>query len=245
MKERFPALIALFLLIVLVLGTWWAAGYTQRAVDIDPPRRYTHEMDAWARNFIMLRTGPDGQPINRLQAVYGEHFPDDDSYVLTDPRAVGLRPGTPVTVATGKQGIMYGGGKRILLEHDAHMHRQADNETPALDVRSEKLEMLPDEDIVFTDLPAVVVRGQSQMQGKGMKYNNRTRQLEVYAATNVEISGAESQPRTRPGAAAAPATNAPAARATGPGRAAPDNAQPTPAGQPSAAPANRSTDTQP
>ena len=240
MKERFPALIALFLLIVLVLGTWWAAGYTQRAVDIDPPRRYTHEMDAWARNFTMLRTGLDGQPINRLQAVYGEHFPDDDSYVLTDPRAVGLRPGTPVTVATGKQGIMYGGGKRILLEQDAHMHRQADSDTPALDVRSEKLEMLPDDDVIFTDLPAVVVRGQSQMQGTGMKYNNRTRQLEVYAATNVEISGAESQPRARTGSPATPAEGA-----SRPGAAAPGATQAPSAGQPKARPANRSPETKP
>ena len=36
MKERFPSLIALFLLVVLVLSSWWAADYAQRAVQVAP-----------------------------------------------------------------------------------------------------------------------------------------------------------------------------------------------------------------
>ncbi|ARP84978.1 LPS export ABC transporter periplasmic protein LptC [Bordetella genomosp. 9] len=193
MKERFPSLIALFLLVLLVVGTWWAADYTQRAVPTDPPRRLTHEMDSWSRDFIMVRTDADGKPINRLEGVYGEHYPDDDSYVVTDPRAVGLRPNTPITVATSDTATMYEGGKRIVMNKNAHMHRQADQDTPPLDVRSEQLVLLPDEDLITTDLPALVTRGQSRMNGKGMKYNNKTRQLEVYASTNVEIAPADTR----------------------------------------------------
>jgi lipopolysaccharide export system protein LptC len=210
MKERFPSLIALFLLLALVLGTWWAADYTQRAVPTDPPRRLTHEMDAWSRNFVMVRTDVDGKPINRLEGDYGEHYPDDDSYVVSNPRAVGLRPNTPVTVATSETATMYEGGKRIVMDKDAHMHRQADADTPPLDVRSQQLVLLPDEDLITTDLPALVTRGQSRMNGTGMKYNNKTRQLEVYASTNVEIAPADTQraqPKPNPpaGSSAAPA----------------------------------------
>ncbi|ARP79668.1 LPS export ABC transporter periplasmic protein LptC [Bordetella genomosp. 8] len=193
MKERFPSLIALFLLLVLVVGTWWAADYTQRAVPIDPPRRLTHEMDAWSRNFVMVRTGEDGKPINRMEGDYGEHYPDDDSYVVTNPRAVGLRPNTPITVATSQTATMYQGGKRIVMDKDAHMHRQPDADTPPLDVRSEQLVILPDEDTISTTLPALVTRGQSRMNGTGMKYNNKTRQLEVFSSTNVEIAPADTQ----------------------------------------------------
>jgi lipopolysaccharide export system protein LptC len=212
MKERFPSLIALFLLVLLVVGTWWAADYTKHAVPTDPPRRLTHEMDSWSRDFIMLRTSPDGKPINRLQGDYGEHFPDDDSYVVTNPNAVGLRPGTPVTVATSDTATMYEGGKRIVMNKNAHMHRQPDADTPALDVRSEKLVLLPDDDLITTDLPALVTRGQSRMNGTGMKYNNKTRQLEVFSSTNVEIAPADTQkaaPRneSRPGNGASSSRN--------------------------------------
>ncbi|OZI37038.1 LPS export ABC transporter periplasmic protein LptC [Bordetella genomosp. 10] len=193
MKERFPSLIALFLLLALVVGTWWAADYTQRAVQNDPPRRYTHEMDSWSRNFTMVRTDVDGKPINRLEGDYGEHYPDDDSYVVTMPRAVGLRPGSPVTIGTSLTGTMYEGGKRIVMEKQAHLHRMPDADTPPMDVHSEKLIILPDDDVMYTDLPALVTRGKSTMNGTGMKYNNKTRQLEVFSASNVNIDNTDTQ----------------------------------------------------
>ena len=35
-ERTFSFLIALFLLVVLVLSSWWAADYAQRAVQVDP-----------------------------------------------------------------------------------------------------------------------------------------------------------------------------------------------------------------
>jgi lipopolysaccharide export system protein LptC len=191
MKERFPALIALFLLIALVAGTWWAADYAQRAIPIDPPRRLTHEMDAWSRNFVMLRTDAQGRPINRLKGEYAEHFPDEDSYHITAPRAIGLQIGSPITIATSLTAIMERGGERIIMNGDAYVHRVPDANNDALDVRSQQLILLPNEDVVYTTLPAEVIKGYSRMSGKGMRYNNKLRQLEVSATTNVEIAGSE------------------------------------------------------
>ena len=71
MKERAPALIAIVLLISLVIGTWWAADYAQRAIAIDPPRRITHEPDSWASDFVVVRSDAEGvaMALNGLQAV--------------------------------------------------------------------------------------------------------------------------------------------------------------------------------
>ncbi|CAM4378953.1 LPS export ABC transporter periplasmic protein LptC [Bordetella muralis] len=200
MKERLPALIALLLLIALVACTWWAADYAQRAIPVDPPRRLTHEMDSWARDFVMLRTDPQGKPINRMEGKYVEHFPDDDSYHVTAPRAIGQQEANPITVGTANTAVMEQGGKRIVMNGKAHLHRQQDAQNDALDVRSEQLIILPDEDVIYTDLPAVVLKGNSRMSGTGMHYNNKTRQLQVSASTDVEISGSETRGRTRNGA---------------------------------------------
>ncbi|AZY53847.1 LPS export ABC transporter periplasmic protein LptC [Bordetella avium] len=193
MKERLPTLIALFLLVSLVISTWWAADYAQRAIPIDPPRRITHEKDAWSRDFVMLRTDAQGKPINRMEGVYGEHFPDDDSYHVVSPRAIGQQANNPVTVAVSKTAIMEEGGKRVVMNGDAHVHRNGDANNDALDVRSQQLILIPDDDLVFTDLPAQVIKGNSRMNGTGMRYNNKTRQLEVHASTDVEIAGSESR----------------------------------------------------
>lgn len=200
MKERLPALVALILLITLVAGTWWAADYAQRAIPIDPPARLTHEMDSWARDFVMLRTDPTGKPINRMEGTYAEHFPDDDSYHVTEPRAVGQQAANPITVGTADTAIMEQGGKRIIMNGSAHVHRQPDAENDALDVRSEQLIIVPEDDVIYTDLPAVIHKGNSRMSGKGMHYNNKTRQLQVSASTDVEIAGSETRGRTRDGA---------------------------------------------
>jgi len=195
MKDRLPSIVAILLLTGLVIGTWWAADYAQRAVPIDPPRRVTHEPDHWASQFVLIRTDEQGTVINRLEGEYLEHFPDDDSYEIQKARAIGQQPGSPLTVATSDTAVMDEEGTRVVMKGNAHVHRQADSENLPLDVKSDVLIVLPDEDVVHTDRPALVVHGNSTMNGKGMRYDNSTRQLQVYSATDVKISGQDTQER--------------------------------------------------
>jgi len=195
MKERLPSLIALVLLTTLVGLTWWAADYAQRAVPVDPPARLTHEPDAWGQNVVMLRTDPFGLPINRLEADYLEHYPDDDSYAITRPRATGLRADNPVTVGTAERAIVDQDGLRISMNGDARLHRVADAQRAALDVYSEQIILLTDQDVAHTDLPAEVLQGRSRMNGTGLRYDNRSRQLVIHAASDVEIAAQDTRSR--------------------------------------------------
>lgn len=192
MKERFPTFIAIALLAILVAGTWWAAGYAQRSIQIDPPPRMTHDPDSWADNFVMVRTDPAGVAANRLEGQKMQHYPDDDSYTITAPKAIGQQPGSPITVGTSKTAVMDKDGSRIIMSGDAHLHRLPGQDGKALDVKSAQLTLLPDKDVVFTNLPALVVNGNSTMNGKGMHYDNKTRKLQVFSATDVKISGQDS-----------------------------------------------------
>lgn len=209
MREKFPSLVALALLFVLVAATWWAADYADRALAIDPPARKTHEMDSWARNFVMLRTDPSGLPINRLEGDLARHYPDDDSYDIEKPRAVGMQPGNPVTVGTSDTAVMDQKGARIVMKGNAHIHRPADAERQELDVRSEQLTILPNSDEVFTDLPAQVTQGRSRMNGTGMRYNNKTRQLQVFSSSDVEIAGEDMRRPSSPAKATPTQQNRP------------------------------------
>lgn len=192
MKERLPAFVAIALLIILVIGTWWAADYTQRAIQIDPPPRMTHDPDSWARNFVLVRTDTSGTAINRLEGDAMRHYPDDDSYAITEARAIGQQPGSPITIGTSDTAVMDRDGTRIIMSGNAHLHRMPAQDRNALDVKSEQLTLLPDQDVVFTDLPALVINGKSTMNGKGMRYDNKTRVLQVFSASDVKISGQDS-----------------------------------------------------
>ncbi|MFA7624525.1 MAG: LPS export ABC transporter periplasmic protein LptC [Pusillimonas sp.] len=209
MKQRLPTLTALLLLVALVALSWWAADYTLRSVVLDDPRRLTHEPDAWSEHFVMIRTNAVGEAINRLEGDYMVHYPDDDSYEIDNARAVGQRPGSPVTVATGDKAIMDQGGSRVTLNGNARLHRVPYDDRPALDVTSEQLVLMPDDDIAYTDLPALVVNGKSRINGKGMRYDNVSRTLEVLSASDVKISGEESRKRSDTPAGSGPATQTP------------------------------------
>lgn len=188
MKERTPGLIALLLLALLVFGTWWASDYTLSSIQVDPPRRLTHERDSWSDRFTMIRSNSDGYAFNRLDGSSMEHFPDNDTYEITDPHAINHQAGSPTTTGEARFGILDGTGERIILQHDAHVQRLPDEENQLLDVRSQELVILPDIDQVFTNQPALVVSGKSTLRGTGMHYDNRSRQLTVYDASNVKMS---------------------------------------------------------
>ncbi len=209
MKERAPTLVAFLLLIALVFLSWWAADYTLRSVILDEPRRITHEPDAWSEHFVMVRTNEQGMAINRLEGDYMLHFPDDDSYEVDNARAVGQRTGSPITVGTGNKAVMDKGGSRITLTGDAQLHRVPYDDRPALNVNSEQLILLPDDDVAYTDLPALVVNGKSRINGKGMRYDNVSRTLEVFSASDVKISGEESRQRSDSNTSNGPDTQTP------------------------------------
>jgi lipopolysaccharide export system protein LptC len=189
MRDRAPSIVAVILLVVLVLGTWWAADYARNSIPIDPPPRVTHDANSWAKDFVMVRTDEKGVAINRLEGNYLQHYPDDGSYQITTVTATGQQPDTPLTVGTARTATMNKSGTEIVMKGDAHIHRAADGKHNVLDVTSEELTLLPDKDVVYTDLPALVVNGDSTMHGTGMRYDNKTSVLQVYSSSDVKISG--------------------------------------------------------
>lgn len=204
MKERFALIISVGILFILVASTWWAADYAQRAVDIDPPSRLTHEPDNWAKTLVLLRTNQQGQVFQRLEGDLMEHFPDDDSYEILKPRAFVLRPQNPLIIATSRTATIYDNGDRIVMHGDAVVLRMGDEERQPLNFRSDELTMLVKQDITYTDLPATAVSGRSRMSGVGMRYNNASQTLDVQKSTDVDIAAKDSRNNSEPAQKAKP-----------------------------------------
>ena len=189
MRDRLTSAIAGVLLLALVGGTWWASDYARRSIPVDPPRRLTHEMDTFIESFVMMQIDETGMPAARLEGPRAEHFPDDDSYEVHSPRAISQRPDRSVTVATAQRGVMNGEGTQIVMRGDVRFEREPYTDEPGLTINSEEVTLLPEEDVVKTDLPAVITREDgSQITGTGMHYDNRTRQLQIASDARVKIA---------------------------------------------------------
>jgi len=191
LRERLPGLVAVILLLGLVLATWWAVDYTQRAIPFEPPRRLTHEPDAWARAFFMLRTNPDGVAVNRLEGDTMRHYPDDDSSEIFQARAILAQVDAPAITATADVAVLDQNGERVTLRGNARVVRQSFAQTPAMQVDSAVLTLDIPTEVVSTAEPAVVVRGHSTLRGIGMEYNNQTQILQVQSVVDAHIASAE------------------------------------------------------
>jgi lipopolysaccharide export system protein LptC len=200
MKERFAIIVSLVILTSLVMGTWWAADYSQRAVEIDPPVRLTHERDHWATQIVLLRTDENGLVIHRLEGDLMEHFPDDQSYDVVRPRAFGLKADNPLTIATALTATVFEEGDRIVMKGDAVLLRLGDAKRQPLNFRTDEVTMLIKKDLAYTDLPAIATSGRSRMSGTGMRYNNATQQLDVFKSTDVEIAPKDPTDNSEPAA---------------------------------------------
>lgn len=189
MKDRFPTIISMFILTALVIGTWLAAEHTKRAVVIEAAAKQTHEPDSWSKDFTVIRTNEAGLAVSRLVGAYMEHFPDDGSYDITDPVAINVPNDNPITQATGRMATVFEQGNRIVIKGDAVLTRLADqDERDPLNVKSEEITLLVNEDIAYTHLPAIVRDGRTRVSGVGMHYDNKTGELTVKQSTDVEIS---------------------------------------------------------
>lgn len=188
MKERFPTIASIFILSALVVGTWFGAQYTQKAVQIEASAKRTHEPDSWGRVMTLVRTDKSGRAVSRIEGEYMEHFPDNDSYDIIQPRAFSLNPGSPTMVATAQLATVLDEGNRIVMKNNAVLMRLGDHKREPLNVTSEKVTMLVAEDVAFTDEPALAVHGRSTLNGVGMRYDNKSGELKVLRSTDVEIA---------------------------------------------------------
>ena len=188
MKDRLPALIALMMLLALVGITWWAADYAERAFPVEQEIAVSEEPDTWSGPFIMLQSDENGVPVTRLDGAKLRHYPHNGSYEIDQPELISQRPDSPRVIASSDIAYAYNNITLVHMVGNAHAHRFETPDNSALDITSEKLIVHPEEDMLETDQPAVVIQGDSRLVGDGMKYNNNTRKLDVYANSGVRIA---------------------------------------------------------
>ena len=188
MKDRLPALIALFMLLALIGITWWAADYAERTFSVEPELEDSHDPDAWSGAFTMLQSDENGVPVTRLDGTKLRHYPHNGSYEIDQPELISQRPDSPRIIASSDIAYAYNNITLVHMVGNAHAHRFETPDNSALDITSEKLIVHPEEDMLETDQPAVVIQGDSRLVGDGMKYNNNTRKLDVYANSGVRIA---------------------------------------------------------
>jgi lipopolysaccharide export system protein LptC len=153
--------------------------YLERTVrDEDAPTALRrHDPDYFVVNFTTTTYNGEGAVESVMSAERMVHYPDDDTTELFAPRMMQAKPREPRFSVSAERGQLSRDGDEIFLYGDVLLVRDASAERPEARMSTEFLHVLRDRSLVRTDRVVKIVEGGLSLTGRGMEYNNASREL--------------------------------------------------------------------
>lgn len=167
------------LVILLALITFWInLAVEQQGPKIDGSNR--HDPDYTMNNFVNTQTDETGKLRYVLAATEMVHYPDDDSTVLQRPRFTQYTTNKPYTQIEALRGYVSSNGEEVELVDNVKVVRQAFEGKGEMQVLTEKLIILPNQDLVKTDSPVVIKQApKTVITATGMIYDKKTQTVKL------------------------------------------------------------------
>lgn len=175
MRFSTTRLFPLGLMLVLALLTFWL----DRAVREEPahPSLRRHDPDYLVHNFTSTTYNRLGNAETTITAAKMLHYPDDDSTELVAPRVVQAKPTEPRFTVSAERGVLAREGDEIFLYDNVQLVREPDARHGGARMTTSFLHIVRDRSIMRTDREVTIVEGRRSLTGRGMEYNNDSREL--------------------------------------------------------------------
>ncbi len=168
-------LFPLALMLTLALLTFWL----DRAVreEESHPSLRRHDPDYIIDSFTSTTHARNGAAETVLSANKMLHYPDDNSIALVSPQVVQSKPLQPRFRVSADRGELKREGDEIFLYDNVLLLREAEENRPEARMTTSFLHIVRDRSLVLTDREVLIVEGPRSLSGRGMEYNNDTREL--------------------------------------------------------------------
>jgi lipopolysaccharide export system protein LptC len=177
----FPLILAGLLAIITF---WINLAVEQQGPKIDGSNR--HDPDYTMNNFVTTQTDITGKLRYVLAATEMLHYPDDDSTVLHRPRFTQYTTDKPYTQIEGLRGYISSDGEEIELVDNVKVVRQAFEGKGEMQLRTEKLIILPNQDLAKTNSPVVITQApKTVIHGTGMIFDKKNQTMTLLSRVKV------------------------------------------------------------
>ena len=183
--NRSAIIFPLILAVLLALLTFWINQTVEtQGPKIDGSSR--HDPDYTMHNFVSTQTDASGKLRYILAASEMLHYPDDDSTVLHRPRFTQYATNKPYTQIEGLRGYVSANGSEIELVDQVKVTRQAFGDKGEMQVLTEKLLILPDQDIAKTDANVIIKQApKTVIRAKGMIFDKKKQTVRLLSRVKV------------------------------------------------------------
>ena len=185
MLGRSTIFFPLTLAVLLAVITFWInLTVEQQGPKIDGSDR--HDPDYTMNNFVNTQTDVTGKLRYVLAAAEMVHYPDDDTTVLQRPRFTQYTVDKPYTRIEGLRGYVSSNGEEVELVDNVKIVREAFEGKGEMQVATEKLIILPNQDLVKTNSPVVITQAPNTLiTGTGMIYDKKNRTVKLMSRVKV------------------------------------------------------------
>ncbi len=179
MLTRSAIFFPLVMAALLALTTYWISQTVeQQSAKIDGSSR--HDPDYSMTNFVTTQTDAAGKLRYVMAAAEMMHFPDDDSTTLQRPRFTQYTVDKPYTRIEGLRGYISNNGEEIQVVDNVKVTREAFEGKGEMQVLTEKLFILPGQDLVKTDSPVTIKQAPNTViHATGMVYSKKDRTVKL------------------------------------------------------------------
>jgi lipopolysaccharide export system protein LptC len=144
-----------------------------------------NEPDYIIDNFSFVRMSETGQPRYVVSGARLTHRPVDDISYVEQPVMQGMTVDHP-------RMTMHADRARILHEKDqvdlignVNIDRPGSGKSQALNIKTEQMTVLPDDEVMKTDKPVEMKLGAATVHGTGMVANNATQQVDLASHSRI------------------------------------------------------------
>ena len=188
----FPLVLATFLAIITF---WINLTVEQQGPKIDGSNR--HDPDYTMNNFVNTQTDVTGKLRYVLAASEMVHYPDDDSTVLQRPRFTQYTTNKPYTQIEALRGYLSSDGEEIELVDNVKVVRQAFEGKGEMQLLTEKLVILPNQDLAITKSRVVIKQApKTVIHATGMVFDKKKQTIQLF--NRVKVHYERPAVKTRP-----------------------------------------------
>lgn len=172
-------LFPLLLMLSLALLTFWLERTVRE--EPAPAAQRAHHPDYVVERFTITKFNRAGAAESALSAARMTHFPDDDSTDLLTPRVLQSRPGQPRLALSADRGTLSQDGDEVFLYDNVLVVREAAAGIAEARMQTSFLHVVRARSLVRTDREVRIAEGGRAIVGRGMEYDNESRQLSLHA----------------------------------------------------------------
>jgi lipopolysaccharide export system protein LptC len=176
LKLSATRLFPLLLMLALAGLTLWLELIVRDEEGMQQSQR-RHDPDYIVDRLIHTRYNAQGAAESMLAAEKMLHYPDDDSTDLVAPRLVQTKANQPRVTVTADRATLSQDGEELFLYDNVLVVREASAEKSETRMRTSFLQIARAQSVLRTDRDVVITEADRVLSGRGMEYNNDSRQF--------------------------------------------------------------------